>query len=132
MHLCRWPAIIAMLGVLLHAAALVRHHGVMLDAYLEYQELVAGLTAICHGDPDAAASSPADFPGYPNPSNALKDCPVCSAQAPTFAVAAPQSLETPVRLAARADRPELARSPCTQPHPVCPPARGPPLPDAFA
>jgi hypothetical protein len=114
-----------MLGVLLHAAALIRHHGVMLNAHLDYQVLVAGLTAICHGDPDVA-SSPADLPGPPSPPNAQKDCPVCSGQAPTLAVAPLRSLEEPIRLAASSDWSEFAETPRALPHPVCPPARGPP------
>src|SRR5262245_61076960 len=132
MRLRRWTTFVAMLSVLLHATALVRHHGVMLGVHLEYQALVAGLTAICHGDPDAAASSPAGLPTVPNPSDAQRDCPICSSQAPAFAVAAPQSLEAPVRLAAKADWSEPARLLRTLPHPVCPPARGPPAAGPFA
>ena len=35
----RWIALVALLGVLLHAGAIVRHHGVMLGATLQYQAL---------------------------------------------------------------------------------------------
>ena len=44
-----WVSILAVLGVLLHAGAIVRHNAAMAAASLQYQALVAGLSQICHG-----------------------------------------------------------------------------------
>ena len=44
----RWIAVVALLGVLLHAGALVRHHATMLGATLDHQALLADLGRICH------------------------------------------------------------------------------------
>jgi hypothetical protein len=122
----QWIAIVAMVSVLLHAAALVRHHGVMLGAHLQYQALVADLTASCHGEVDASKAS-ADLPHVPKPIDAQSGCPICSGQAPSFAIISRDALVAPARLRTRPSWGVLRPLPISGPHAVCPPARGPPI-----
>ena len=102
MRLRRWISIFAMLGVLLHAGALVRHHGVMLGALLQYDALVSDLAAFCHSGADGASHSPVDLPSIPKPSDAKNGCPICSGHSPAFAVVAPALLELRVPASAAA------------------------------
>ena len=125
MRLRGWISVFAMLGVLLHAGALVRHHGVMLGAVLQYHALVSDLAEFCHGA-DSASRSPADLPSIPKPSDAKNGCPICSGQSPAFAVFAPAPLDFPFQRPQRLCWHFPAYSFATHHHPVCPPARGPP------
>ena len=122
----RWIGVLAMLGVLLHAGALVRHHGVMLGALLQYEALVSDLAAVCHGGADSASRSLADLPSIPKPSEAQNGCPVCSGQSPAYVVVAPEPLAVAAHDPAPASWHFLAISPAAHLHAVCPPARGPP------
>jgi hypothetical protein len=126
MRLRGWINAFAMLGVLLHAGAVVRHHGVMLGALLEYHALVSNLAEFCHGGADNTSRSPADLPSIPKPSDVKNGCPVCSGQAPAFAIVAPAPFEIPVPAPAATYWHNLASAFATHHHPVCPPARGPP------
>jgi hypothetical protein len=126
MRLRRWTALIALFGVLLHAGALVRHHGVMLGALLQEQAQRADLAFICHGGEDTSAPARGDLPGNPKPSSAKGDCPVCGGQVPAVAVVAPRGLDDPVRFAAMAHWCEPERANPALRHAVCPPPRGPP------
>jgi hypothetical protein len=125
MRLRGWISVFAMLGVLLHAGALVRHHGVMLGAVLQYHALVSDLAEFCHGADDASRS-PADLPSIPKPSDAKNGCPICSGQSPAFAVIAPAPLDVPAPATPGIYWHFPAYSFATHHHPVCPPARGPP------
>jgi len=124
-----WLSFVAMLGVLLHAGALTRHHGVMLGLYLNELRLAADLAEICHGIGDDAAKSPAGLPSAPKPSDARNGCPICSGQAPSSAVVQfqPFELKSSSTVLVRWDQPSEAS-------PVghvsgWPPARGPPASD---
>lgn len=83
----------AVVGVLLHAFALVRHAGIQASrafavASDEVQRLQADLGVICHaptGD-EAAASQP---PGGTTPSNDGSSCPVCSKLCAAVALTGP-------------------------------------------
>ena len=125
MRLRRWISAVAVLGVLLHAGALVRHHGVMLGALLQYEALVADLAAYCHSGADTSRA-PADLPSIPKPSDAKSGCPICSGQSPAFAppsaAQAGGSERVPV---ATSWRHVVDAAPANR-HAVCPPARGPP------
>jgi hypothetical protein len=110
MRLRQWISVVAMLGVLLHAAALVRHYGVMLAAHLQYQALVSDLSSICQGVATDVGNASADLPHVPKPSDAQNGCPICSGQTPASAVVA----AAPIRF-----------------HQSWPPARGPPPSAAF-
>ena len=116
--------IIALLGVLLHAGALVRHNGMMLSALLQYQALVADLTAICHG-----TGTPADteLPYLPRPTDAEFGCPVCSGLVAAFVLPAAEPVAFARPLPDRQgppprhfERPGIERL-------GLPPARGPPI-----
>lgn len=124
MHRQRWISILALIGVLLHAGALVRHNAVMTGAALQYGTLLADLAQLCHGGTTDTTS--ADLPYVPRPSDAQNGCPLCSGLAPVVALAAPE-LAVIVRQHASAavfypdtrTAPERSRA-------VHPPARGPP------
>ena len=53
--------ILAVLGVLVHAGALVRHNTAMVGATLEYNALLSDVGSICHGNPDSSGSVGTDF-----------------------------------------------------------------------
>ena len=126
MRLRKWISLVALLGVLVHAGALVRHHGVMVGALLQYNVLVSDLSASCHGGTDQPAPTPVDLPSIPKPSDAKNGCPICSGQGLAFAVLAPVSLEVPNHpWATSLWSSSVALLPAPR-HAVCPPARGPP------
>lgn len=126
MRLRRWVSLIAVLGVLLHAGALVRHNGVMLAAAGVHAALTSDLLAICHGGVDAASNTLADLPSIPKPTNATSGCPLCSGPASAFALAAPASHEFRVATAPLVYGRPLQPSLSPRGHAVCPPARAPP------
>jgi hypothetical protein len=115
----------AMLGVLFHAGAFVRHHGIVLGTHLLEQMLASDLT-FCHGGSDAGSRTPAGLPDIPKPSDAQSGCPVCSGLAPAVVLIAPSDLITPVRFAVMARWFEPERANPALRHAVCPPSRGPP------
>lgn len=124
----RWIiSLLAVLGVLAHAGALVRHNAVMVDAHLQHQALVADLQVICHsGGP--GSSEPATIPDIPRPSNADNGCPLCSGLASAFALAA---LDAPCLASPYAVlegyKPLAATRVLGQSPATLPPVRGPPL-----
>jgi hypothetical protein len=125
MRLRRWTTIVALIGVLLHAGALVRHHGIMLGANL-LEQAFADPAAICFGGQDSTSRSSVGHPAAPKPSEAHSECPVCAGQAPVFALAAPDATDVPVRFAVMARWFEPERANPALRHAVCPPPRGPP------
>lgn len=121
----RWIGILAVLGVLLHAGALVHHSAGMLGATLAHHALVSDLVQICHPGGATQAVPRSDLPYIPKPSDA-QSCPLCSGLGHAFALPAPQpaAIVLPQAAASVFDRSPL---PVLQPtHAVCPPARGPP------
>jgi hypothetical protein len=119
--------LIAVLGVLMQAAALARHSGMMLSAQLQDQALAAELAAsLCHGGEGAAPNRGTDLPGAPKPSGTPGDCPCCCGLPPAFIAAAPQPFAAPVRFAVMARWVEPERLDPGLRHAVCPPPRGPP------
>lgn len=123
LRLRRLIGIVALLGVLMHAGALVRHNGTMLNALLQYQGLVAALTAMCHGSGSAAD---VDLPYLPKPSGVEFGCPVCSCLVAAFALAAPEPAEI-VRAPQHPLNPPERLAGTTGSHRLgLPPARGPP------
>lgn len=127
MHHRRWISIVALLGVLLHVGALVRHSSVMLDALLRHGALIADLRQLCHGG-SAHTADVGTLPSVPRPSDAQNGCPICSGLASAFAIASPD----PAPLVAPFGRPiqgQIAVADLVGPIlPLIPPARGPPLP----
>lgn len=115
--------IVALLAVLVHAGALVRHNGMMLGALLQYQGLVADLTAMCHG---AGTPANAELPYLPRPTGAEFGCPICSGVVAAFALAPADAAEV-ARPSPGAHRPapQLTAS-ASHDRLGLPPARGPP------
>jgi hypothetical protein len=121
MRVRTWTVIVALVGVLLHAGALVRHHGVVLGAHLLEQAL-ASHPSFCRTD----GATSAGLPGVPRPPDTQADCPVCAGQAPAFAVVASEHPTVPLRFAAMARWCEPERVNPALRHAVCPPPRAPP------
>lgn len=124
MRLRKWIGVLAALGVLLHAGALVRHNAAALSAHLQHQTLVADLHQLC--DPTGSgAVDGAGLPDIPRPFDARK-CPICAGLASLFALAGPEAVALPIPAARPADRVlpvVILGMPAYSLHP---PARGPP------
>ena len=122
----RWISVLALLGVLLHAGAIVRHNAAMTGATFQYQALLTGLAQVCHGSATGDALAAAELPFVPRPSDAQNGCPICSGLAAAVALPAPESagvfVPPPIAIAYHADPHCVLHSG----HAVCPPARGPP------
>jgi hypothetical protein len=126
MHLRRRIGILAILGVLLHAGALVRHNAVMVGALLSHQALVADLHQICN--PGGGTIDAASLPDVPRPTDAQNGCPICSGLASAFALAAPDAMPLPAGGVVRAAHPWVAVAALAGPARVfLPPVRGPPI-----
>lgn len=116
---------LVMLGVLLHAAALVRHNAVMLDAHLLRGSLIADLMVICH--PSGTNSiDPAHLPDVPVPTDAQNGCPVCSGLAFVAALPTPDLTPHFVAFDPPRLRPVIVAAHRALPRAVLPPSRGPP------
>lgn len=122
----RLISFVVLLGVLLHAHAIVRHNGIMLDAHLQRASLVADLIVICHpsgtGTVDAAS-----LPDVPLPSDAENNCPLCSGLGPAVALPPPAFTPYYVAFAPARPSPPPAIHGKALPRTFIPPARGPPL-----
>lgn len=121
----RWIGILAVMGVLLHSAALVRHHGMMLPAgSLEpaVAALEADLATICHFSLDGTGSS-----GKTSQPVAGKNCPLCSGLASLFALPPPLQWLLPEPAVASFDYQLWLDQRVAQLKRIRPPGRGPPL-----
>jgi hypothetical protein len=119
----RLIGIVALLGVLVHAGALVRHNGMMLGALLQYQGLVADLTAMCHG---SGTPADADLPFLPRPTGAEFGCPICSGVVAAFALAPVEVAEIAPRLPGAHRQPPRLTASASVERLGLPPGRGPP------
>lgn len=126
MRLRKWIGLVAMLSVLVHAGALVRHQSAMLGSILQFQALISDLAVFCHGGADSGTRELADLPAIPKPSDAQNGCPICSGQSTAFAVVVPEFIEAPDRLSTAIPWFESTSPKPAHRHAVCPPARGPP------
>jgi hypothetical protein len=86
MRLRRWIALVAMIGVLLHAGLIVRHNVMVLSAQLEHGALVSALRVICHGHGGTAELPAGEVPSLPQPEQDRGSCPLCAGLAPVAAV----------------------------------------------
>lgn len=84
----RLISFVVLLGVLLHAQAVVRHNGIMLDAHLQRAVLITDLLAICHPSGTGTVDM-ANLPDVPRPTDAQNDCPLCSALGSAVALPPP-------------------------------------------
>jgi hypothetical protein len=85
----RFVGIVALLGVLLNAGAIVRHNAAMLAATFDHHALLSDLAQICHGAGTGAETAVADLPALPSRPDVQKDCPVCTGLGAVFALAPP-------------------------------------------
>jgi hypothetical protein len=125
MLLRRWIGLLAVLGVLLHAGAVLRHHAVMVDAELQHQGLLADLHQICKAGGTGSVDT-ASLPDVPRPSNSQNGCPICSGLATAFALPTPEAAPLPVLFEAPVRRPIAVAAIIGQTPAKLPPARGPP------
>lgn len=69
----------AALSMLLHAAAIIRHHTVMVRAEIQYQDLAHSFSHMC-----LPGATQDEAPTIPRPTNAEFGCPICAGVAPLF------------------------------------------------
>lgn len=122
----RLMSFVVLLGVLLHAQAVVRHNAIMIDAHLQRADLIKDLLLICHPNGTGTVDT-ANLPDVPHPTDAQNNCPLCSGLGVAVGLPPPDLVPYYVAFAAVQPAPvpsvhatELLRS-------FLPPARGPPL-----
>ena len=90
----RWIALVAIVGVLVHAVAIVRHHAAMTAVPSADRSLLADLAvAICHGASGRTALAGKELPGPPR--NDSLDCPLCMGVPAAFVCPSPASFIVP-------------------------------------
>ena len=96
----RWISVLAVLGVLVHAAAVVHHAARQTGAALEHRTLLADLAKLCHGGAATQAAAAPELPIIPPPADTQDDCPLCCALGSAALLAPePASLATPMSAA---------------------------------
>lgn len=120
-----WIHLVALASVLLHTAAVVYHHQVMLGARFERQHLLSSLAVSCHGTGQTTLPD-AELPWIPAPSEQSSGCLICKGLISALALAPQVSLDAPcdVAVATRPLPPYQAR--LVQITDIRPPVRGPP------
>jgi hypothetical protein len=116
---------LVVLGVLLHAAALARHNGTMLDAHLQRGALIVDLMAICHPSGNGTIDK-ASLPDVPVPTDAQHNCPVCSGLTLAVVLVPPDLTPHFVAFDTPRPRPAIVAARPLLPLAVLPPTRGPP------
>jgi hypothetical protein len=118
--------VLAILAVLAHAGALVRHDLFMVAAALEYQSLRADLVASCHGIAGPEDSS-AQLPNLPQPAHSHDACAICLGLVSAAAVIPITSIKFFGDLGEDFSGFSLRDVACKAPRSLRPPARAPPL-----
>ena len=90
----KWISVLALLGVLLHAGAIVRHNAAMTGATFQYQALLTGLAQLCHGSTTGDVLAAAELPYVPKPTDAQNGCPICSGLSPAVALVPPRACKS--------------------------------------
>jgi hypothetical protein len=121
----RLISFVVLLGMLLHAHALVRHNGVMLDAHLQRATLIADLLVICHPSGTGTIDA-ANLPDIPRPTDAQYNCPICSHLGTVVALPAHSPVPTSMAFHSVARSPLPAARGTELLRTFIPPARGPP------
>lgn len=127
MRLNRLMAYLAVVGVLMHAVAAVRHHTLMLNAFSHHAELVASLSVICHNDGSVTRLPASEVPTIPQPAENQASCPVCLGMLASFVPPSPPA--SPIscgELVAMVQFFARSESISTRLASVNPPTRGPP------
>jgi len=131
MSLRLWVSMIAVLGVLAHAAAIPRHNAVMLAGAIETADKLTALVSvgetpasisglICSAGSDAGSGK---APGTPGESST---CPICMGVSPAHAILAVLVPEVAAPLAILIARAPVRDMRIAQLKRYRPPARGPP------
>lgn len=121
----RLTVLVALLGVLLHTAIVVRHNGMMLSAHLQRADLLSALSVICFGSGEQHAN--VDLPELPTPSGSQSDCPICSGLL-SAVVDVPQQFAVEAREYAASQRiAHVAEVMAPSLRSVWPPSRAPPV-----
>jgi len=122
----RLISFVVLLGVLLHAQAVVRHNSIMLDAHLQRAVLITDLLAICHPSGTGTVDV-ANLPDVPRPTDAQNNCPLCSALGSALVLPAPSPVPTRMAFHPAERSPLPARRGIELLRTFIPPARGPPV-----
>ena len=125
----RWIGLAAVLAVVLHAGALVRHGQAMDDAARQRQGLLADLASLCHSETSTQAERGPELPLLPMRGQDQAACPICLGVVPGFVLMVPglEPVDYPSRSTLVDPRSDIATT--GLPRLSHPPARGPP---AFA
>jgi len=121
-----WIGLVAALGVLLQAGALVRHRLVLADAGAQYLAMLADFGSICQASAGAGHALPSGQSPIPAPSDPRGACPVCLGLVAAFALVGPEPEPLKVEAGSMAlqEGSEVLRP--ALPRTAHPPARGPP------
>jgi hypothetical protein len=119
--------ILAILGMLAHAGALVRHNSVMVDAAFEYQALLSDIGSFCHGDAGSSSSLGAASPGVPPPTNSHDSCAICLGLATAVALIVANTIGVWAPVETKVISFDGLITIAEVPHALHPPARGPPI-----
>jgi len=92
MRLRRWVSLIAVAGMLLHAATIARHHVIQFNHVFAAQAASAAearrTAGICHEESPAQEDGKAQGQSGKSPGGAAKPCPICLGLASAHAVSA--------------------------------------------
>lgn len=119
----RYMLVLALLGVLLNAALVVRHNSRMLDASLASHVLDADLKFICQNGSEAPALPDSDQA----PSPGMGECPICMGVCPAVAILSQPLSIAPVIIRASERVVVIGEIITRRLAAVRPPQRGPPL-----
>jgi hypothetical protein len=120
-----WISVLAVLGVLVHAAAIARHTTSHAGAALQYHTLLADLAQLCRSDAKTDAAAGPELPFIPPPTDALS-CQVCCGLGSTVASLAPEGASLVVPAPAAVALQLVSYCAPQSRFAACPPARGPP------
>jgi hypothetical protein len=127
MHLRKWAKLLALAGVLFHAAFVVRHNGIVLVAATQSPDtLAAAPGAICQIGNQYLPLEASLSPNQDQPTPTKQQCPICSGLVSAFVLAA-----TEVTVCVPQHRAAPATVLCDQcvipPSRLRPSGRGPPV-----
>jgi hypothetical protein len=122
----RWISVLAVLGVLVHAAAVTRHATSHARAAFQYLALRADLAQLCHGGVRADVAPAPELPYIPPPTDGQSGCQICCGLGSAVALLAPERPNLFVPTPAAVSVPTAEYCAPQSSHAPCPPARGPP------
>jgi hypothetical protein len=118
---------LAVLGVLVHAGALVRHNTAMVGATLDYNALLSDVRSICHGNHNSPGSVGTELPDIPPPSTTYDACAICLGLIAAVALFAAQTVGIPAAIEVKDATFSVLETTPEMPRALHPLPRGPPL-----